>query len=151
MFGCWLDLAADQGIGRARRRSKRREREIPRERTLSTDEFRNLQKVSDRSLQRVHIGTDETAMGQALLLAMTWDPGEARIERGGGRQGKAGARQRVGISPALAAVLAELCAEYRRIPNAERKVFTRGGKPILVLKILDLRVLHSLVERVAEH
>jgi len=47
-----------------------------------------------------------------------------------GGRAKIGARQRVRISPALADVLAELRVEYRRIPNTERRVFTRAGKPI---------------------
>jgi integrase len=122
-------LAADQGIGEGAPRIKK-EREIPRERILTTDEYRDLQEVSLRWLQRVHTGANETAIDQAALLGMTWDwvqPGLIVVE--GGRA-KTGAKQRVGISPALAEVLAELRAEYRRTPNTERRVFTRDGKPI---------------------
>jgi len=43
---------------------------------------------------------------------------------------KTGAGQRIGISSALQGVLDELRAEYRRVPNTERRVFTNGGKPI---------------------
>jgi hypothetical protein len=69
-------------------------------------------------------------MDQAVLLAMTWDSVQPGLNVVKGGRAKAGARQRVGISPALADVLAELRVEYRRIPNAESRVFTRDGKPI---------------------
>jgi len=124
-----LNLAADQRIGEGAPKMKK-EREISRERTLSADEFRDFKKNSARWLQRVLIGANESAMDQAVLLSMTWDwvqPGLIVVK---GVRAKTGARQRVGISPALAEVLAELRAEYRQIPNAGRKVFTRDGKPI---------------------
>jgi integrase len=47
-----------------------------------------------------------------------------------GGRAKTGARQAVGVSPALKTVLDELRAEFRRIPNTERVVFTKGGKRI---------------------
>src|SRR5262249_51384411 len=47
-----------------------------------------------------------------------------------GGRAKTGARQRVGVSPVLNVVLTELRAEYRRLPNVEKRVFTRDGKAI---------------------
>ena len=122
-----LNLAADQGIGEGAPKIKK-EREIPRERTLTADEYKDLQEASPRWIQRVHIGANETAMDQGVLLSMTWVQSGLIVVKGG--RAKTGAKQRVGISPALAEVLAELRAEYRRTPNTERRVFTREGKPI---------------------
>jgi integrase len=64
------------------------------------------------------------------LLKLTWDCIQDGLIVVKGGRAKTGAKQRVGISPALDGVLAELRAEYRRMPNTERRVFTRGGKPI---------------------
>jgi integrase len=61
-------------------------------------------------------------------VALTWDSvkdGLIVLSRP-----KSGAKQRVGISPALNDVLDELRAEYRRIPNTDKRVFTMKGKPV---------------------
>ena len=47
-----------------------------------------------------------------------------------GGRAKTGVKQRVGILPALDEVLRELRSEYRRVPNTEKRVFTRNGKAI---------------------
>ena len=63
------------------------------------------------------------------MLKLGWDSvKDGIIVVKGGRE-KSGVKQRVGISPALAEVLDELPAEYRRTPNLDRRVFTTGGKP----------------------
>jgi integrase len=65
-----------------------------------------------------------------VLLRLTWDSvRDGIIVVKGGRE-KSGGKQSVGISPALDQVLDELRAEYRRIPNMDKRVFTRNGKPI---------------------
>jgi integrase len=86
--------------------------------------------ASPRWLQRVLIAANETAIDQGVLLKLTWDCVQAGLIIVKGGRAKTGAKQRVGISPALDVVLAELRAEYRRMPNTERRIFTRGGKPI---------------------
>ena len=124
-----LNLAADEGLCEPPPRMKK-ERETPRERTLTDGEYKNLLDASPRWLQRVDVGANETAFDQAVLLGLTWDcvqPGLIVVK--GGRA-KTGARQRVGISPALAEVLDELRGEFRRTPNTERRVFTKDAKSI---------------------
>ena len=124
-----LNLAADQGLCDGAPKVKK-EREVARERILTDAEFRQLQQASPLWLQRVHVAANETGFDQGVLLGLTWDcvqPGLIVVK--GGRA-KTGARQRVGISPALAAVLDELRTEYKRTPNVERRVFTKGGRPI---------------------
>ena len=64
------------------------------------------------------------------MLRLTWDcVRDGLISVKGGRD-KTGAKQRVGISPALADVLDELRAEYRKVPNTGKLVFTKEGKRI---------------------
>jgi integrase len=124
-----LNLAADQGIGEGAPKVKK-ERETARERTLTEAEYVAILNVSPRWLQRVLVAANETGIDQGVLLKLTWDcVGAGLIVVKGGRA-KTGAKQRVGISPALNEVLGELRAEYRRIPNTERVVFTKGGKRI---------------------
>ena len=124
-----LNLAADEGLCDGAPRVKK-ERETPRERTLTDAEYKALLDASPRWLRRVFIGANEAAFDRGTLLGLTWDGvRDGLIVIKGGRA-KTGASQRVGISPALREVLDELRAEYRRIPNTERGVFTKGGKPI---------------------
>jgi integrase len=124
-----LNLAADHGLCEGAPRVKK-EREIPRERTLTNEEYAALLNASDRWLQRVLIAANETAIDQGVLLKLTWDcVTDGLIVVKGGRS-KTGARQRVGISPALLEVLNELRVEFRKTANTERRVFTRDGKPI---------------------
>ncbi|MEX0804836.1 MAG: tyrosine-type recombinase/integrase [Candidatus Binatia bacterium] len=122
-----LNLASDEGLCDGAPRVKK-ERETPRERTLTDDEYRALLEASPRWLQRLLIGANETAIDQGVLLRLTWDSMRDGLIKAG--RDKTGVRQRVGISPALNAVLDELRAEYRRIPNTDKRVFTKGGKPI---------------------
>ena len=124
-----LNLAADQGLCEGAPKIKK-ERETARERILTDEEYEALLKACPRWLQRVVIAANETAIDQGVLLKLTWDcVRDGLIVVKGGRA-KTGAKQRVGISPALEDVFAELRLEYRRIPNTERRVFTRGGKAI---------------------
>ncbi|MBI2230167.1 MAG: tyrosine-type recombinase/integrase, partial [Deltaproteobacteria bacterium] len=86
--------------------------------------------ASPRWLQRVVIAADQTAIDQGILLRLTWDCVQDGLLIIKGGRDKTGARQCVGISPVLDDVLRELRNEYRRIPNTDRRVLTKGGKPI---------------------
>jgi integrase len=86
--------------------------------------------ASPRWLQRVLIGANEAAFDRGVLLGLTWDGVQDGLIVVKGGRAKTGARQRVGIAPALRVVLDELRAEYRRTPNTEARVFTKAGKPI---------------------
>jgi len=122
-----LNLAPDEGLCDGAPRIKK-EREIPRDRTLSSSEYETLLDVAPRWLHRVMVAANEAALDRGALVNLTWDSvrdGLIKISRA-----KTGAGQRIGISPALQGVLDELRAEYRRVPNTERRVFTNGGKPI---------------------
>jgi integrase len=125
-----LNLAADEGLCESAPRVKK-ERETPRERTLSDTEYKALIEASPRWLQRVMIAANEAALDSGVLLNLTWESVKDGLVRVSGGRSKTGARQRVGISPALKEVLDELRVEYRRTPNTERRVFTRDGKPII--------------------
>jgi len=122
-----LNLAAKGKLrGGAPRVEK--ESETPRDRILTDDEYKALLDVLPRWLKRVVIAANEAALDRGVLVNLTWDSvrdGLIKISRA-----KTGAGQRIGISPALQGVLDELWAEYRRVPNTERRVFTNGGKPI---------------------
>ena len=118
-----LNLAADQGLCEGAPKIKK-ERETARERILTHEEYKALLDVSPRWLQRVVIAANETAIDQGVLLKLTWDCVQAGLIIVKGGRAKTGAKQRVGISPGLEAVLAELRLEYRRMPNTERRVFT---------------------------
>jgi len=124
-----LNLAADEGLCDGAPRVKK-ERETPRERTLTDAEYKALLDASPRWLQRVFIGANEAAFDRGTLLGLTWDSVRDGLIVVKGGRAKTGASQRVGISPALREVLDELRAEYRQIPNTDRRVFTKGGKPI---------------------
>jgi integrase len=124
-----LNLAADQGLCEGAPKVKK-ERETPRERILTDDEYKGLLEALPRWAQRIAIAANETAIDLGVLLRLTWDCVRDGLIAVNGGRAKTGARQRVGISPALATVLDELRADYRRIPNTEKRVFTKGGKPI---------------------
>ena len=124
-----VNLAPDQGLCEGAPKVKK-EHETPRDRILTDAEYGAIVDAAPRWVQRVLIGANETAIDQGALLKLTW----ACVQNGlivvkGGRA-KTGARQAVGISPALKAVLDELRAKFRRVPNTDRRVFTKGGKPI---------------------
>ncbi len=124
-----LNLAADKGLCDGVPRI-RKERETPRDKTLTDAEYKALLDVSARWLQRVMIAANEAALDRGVLVNLTWDGVKDGLLKVNGGRDKTGADQRAGISPALQVVLDELRAEYRRIPNTERRVFTKGGKPI---------------------
>jgi integrase len=122
-----LNLAAEEGLCEGAPKVKK-ERETPRDRILSDKEYRSILDASPRWLQRIVIAANETALDRGTLVALTWDSvkdGLIVLSRP-----KSGVKQRVGISPSLAEVLDELRAEYRRIPNTDKRVFTKKGKPI---------------------
>lgn len=125
-----INMAADQELCEGAPKVKK-ERETPRDRTLTDAEFEAIIEAAPRWLQRVLIAANETGIDQAVLVGLTWDcVRDGLIIIKGGRA-KTGAKQRVGISPSLATVLDELKAEYRRVPNTERRVFTKDGKAII--------------------
>lgn len=124
-----LNLAAGEGLREDVPRIKK-ERETPRERTLTDAEYGALLDASPRWLQRVFVGANEAALDRGTLVALTWDEVQDGLVAVKGGRAKTGARQRVGIVPPLRDVLDELRGEFRRVPNTERRVFTRGGKPI---------------------
>ncbi len=124
-----LNLAAGEGLREDAPRVKK-ERETPRERTLTDSEYKTLLDASSQWLRRVLIAANETALDRGALLALTWDCVRSGLIAVKDGRAKTGTRQRVAISPALNVILQELRAEFRRIPNTERRVFTRGGKAI---------------------
>ncbi len=124
-----LNLAADGGLCEGAPRIKK-EREISRDRILTDDEYKALLDVSPQWLKRVIIAANEAALDRGVLINLTWESVRDGIIKVKGGRDKTGADQRAGISPALQDVLDELRCEYRRIPNTERRVFTKGGKPI---------------------
>jgi len=122
-----LNLAADDGLCEEPPRVKK-EREVSRAKTITDAQYKALLDCSPRWLQRIIIAANESAIDRGVLLRLTWDcvhDGLIAIERD-----KTGVEQRVGISPALNEVLNELRAEYRKIPNTGKRVFTRSGKAI---------------------
>jgi len=124
-----LNLAADQGLCDGAPKVKK-EREIPRERILTDAEYKAIIEAAPRWLQRVLIAANETAIDQGVLLSLTWGCVQNGLIVVKGGRAKTGAKQIVGISPDLDTVLHELSSEYRRVPNLDKRVFTRGGKPI---------------------
>ena len=124
-----LNLAADEGLCDGAPKVKK-ERETPRERTLTDTEYKALLDASPRWLQRVVIGANEAALDRSVLINLTWDSVRDGLIKVKGSRAKTGGRQCIMISPALQEVLDELRAEYRRLPNTERRVFTKGGKHI---------------------
>src|SRR6266850_7858500 len=91
-----LNLASAEGLCEGAPKVKK-ERETPRERTLSDAEYRAILDASPRWLQRVLIAANEAALDQGVLLRLTWprvDDGLIKIQ--GGRE-KTGGKQVVGI------------------------------------------------------
>jgi len=122
-----LNLAAEEGLCDGAPRIKK-EREVTRDRTLTDKKYRSILDASPRLLQRIVIAANETALDRGSLVTLTWDcvkDGLIVLSRP-----KSGAKQRIGISAALNDVLHELREEYRRVPNMDKRVFTRKGKPI---------------------
>ena len=113
-----------------RRAEGQKEREVARERILTEADYKAIVDTAPRWLQRMMIAANETAIDQGVLLKLTWDCVKDGLIVVKGGRAKTGARQAVGVSPALEGVLDELRAEFRRIPNTDRRVFTKGGKPI---------------------
>jgi integrase len=124
-----LNLAADQGLCEGAPKVKK-EREVARDRILTETDYKALIDAAPRWLQLVLITANETAIDQGVLLKLTWDCVKDGLIVVKGGRAKTGARQAVGVSPALKGVLDELRAEFRRIPNTDRRVLTKGGKPI---------------------
>lgn len=95
---------------------------------LTDKEYRSILDASPRWLQRVVIAANETALDRGSLVTLTWDcvkNGLIVLSRP-----KSGVKQRVAFSPALNDVLHELRNEFRQIPNTDKRVFTKKGKPI---------------------
>ncbi len=124
-----LNLAAGEGLCDGAPRVKK-ERETPRDRTLTDDEYKALLDVSPLWLQRVIIATNEAALDRGVLVNLIWDSVQDGLIKVNGGRAKTGADQRVGISPDLEKVLNELKAEFKRVPNIENRVFTRDSRPI---------------------
>ena len=132
-----LNLAADEGLCDGAPRIKK-ERETPRDRILTDDEYKTLLDISPQWLQRVMIAANEAALDRGVLINLTWDSVKDGLIKVKGGRDKTGVTQRVGVSPALKEILDELRTEYRRIPigdkinmlNTERRVFTKDGKRI---------------------
>jgi integrase len=124
-----LNLASDEGLCDGAPRVKK-ERETPRERILTEGEYKAVLDASPRWLQRVVIAANETALDRGALVTLTWDSVRDGLIMVKGGRSKTGAKQRVGISPALNEVLDELRAEYRKVPNVDKRVFTKDGKPL---------------------
>jgi integrase len=122
-----LNLAAEEGLCDGAPRIKK-EREVTRDRILTDKEYRSILDASPRWLARVVIAANETALDRGSLVTLTWDcvkDGLIVLSRP-----KSGVKQRVAFSPALNDVLHELREEYRRVPNTDKRVFTKKGKPI---------------------
>jgi len=132
-----LNLAADEGLCDGAPHIKK-ERETPRDRILTDDEYKALLDVSPQWLQRVMVAANEAALDRGVLINLTWDSVKDGLIKVKGGRDKTGVIQRVGISPALKEILDELRTEYLQIPikdrmnilNTERRVFTKDGKRI---------------------
>jgi len=140
-----LNLAADSKLitEAPRIRKKEREPETAREVKLTDEQYRRILEASPRWLQRIIIAANEAALDRSSILKLTWD----RIQNGLiilNRQ-KTDKPHKVGISPALSEVLAELKAEYQQTAKLEivdegykarirstggLLIFTRDDKPI---------------------
>ena len=125
-----LNLAAENGVlvRFATRRLKDSEDHLARERVLEGDEYNALLEASPRWLQRCIITAYEGCLSRADLLTLTDEEvhrkrREAAVIKIMNGRAKTKARQKVPISPALAAVLDEL--EKVRGLHAPNLVFTR--------------------------
>ena len=124
-----LNLAADEELCDGAPRTKK-ERETARDRILTDDEYKVLLNVSPRWLQRGMIAANEAALDRGVLIKLTWESVNNSLTKVKEGRDKTGGNQCVGIPPVLQDVLDELRTEYQRIPNMERRVFTKDGKPI---------------------
>ncbi len=108
------------------------ENHLAHDRVLSEEEYRKLLEKSPTWLQRVFIVANDASLSRSDLLRLTWDCIVDGLIKVRGGRAKTGIKQRVGISPALRKVLDELEAEQKRVPNTERRVFTKDGRPITI-------------------
>src|SRR5262249_35895486 len=126
-----LNLAVEDKLipDAPRIRKRDREPESPREVKLIHEQYRRiLSAAKHRWLQRVIVAANEAALDRSSILKLTWDQvqdGLIVVNRS-----KTDRPHKVGISPALAEVLDELKAEYKRTPNMAKLVFTKDAKPI---------------------
>jgi len=81
-----LNLAVDEGLCDSTPRVKK-ERETPRDRILTDDEYKVLLDVSPRWLQRVMIGANEAALDRGVLIKLIGDSeNSGLIKVRGGRE-----------------------------------------------------------------
>jgi integrase len=111
--------------------------EKSRKRILTDDEYKVLLENCPAWLRRACVMAWETCLSRSDLLALTWEEinlKESLIELKNDRA-KTGAEQAIPIvTPELKALLAELQAERRRLPNVDGIVLTMDGKLIDELK-----------------
>ncbi len=111
--------------------------ETSRDRVLASEEFSALLEKSPSWLRRAIVMAWETALSRSDLFRLTWseiDLREGIIELRNGRS-KTGKPQAVPIfTPELKALISELQAERRRVPNVDGLVLTMDGQPIDKLK-----------------
>ncbi len=113
------------------------EAEPARNRVLTPEEYSALLENSPAWLRRPIVMSWETALSRSDLFRLTWseiDTKEGIIELKNGR-GKTDKAQAVPIfTPELKALISELQAERRRVPNVDGLVLTMVGQPIDKLK-----------------
>ena len=113
------------------------EAESARNRALTTEEYSALLEHSPAWLRRAIVMAWETALSRSDLFRLTWSEIDTRkgiIELKDGRA-KTGKPQAVPIfTPELKALISELQAERRRVPNVDGLALTMDGRPIDKLK-----------------
>jgi integrase len=111
--------------------------ETQRNRVLTDEEYAALLANCLPWLRRACIMAYETCLSRSDLFRLTWseiDTREGIIELKNGRA-KTGKHQAVPIfTPELKALISELQAERRRVPNVDGLVLTMDGQPIDKLK-----------------
>ena len=110
--------------------------ETSRNRVLAGEEYSALLDNSRSWLRRAIVMAWETALSRSDLFRLTRseiDVREGIIELKAGRA-KTGKPQAVPIMPELKALISELEAEWRRVPNVDGLVLTMDGQPIDKLK-----------------
>jgi integrase len=109
------------------------ETESARNRVLTAEEYATLQEKSPAWLRRAIVMAWETALSRSDIFDLTWpeiDTARGIIELRDGRN-KTEKPQAIPIfTPELVALIAELQAERRRVPNIDDLVFTIDGQPI---------------------
>ena len=108
-----------------------------RKRILTQDEYTGLLAKCPAWLRRACIMAWETCLSRSDLLALTWEEIDLRDGMIALKEDRAktGAEQAIPIvTPELKALLAELQAERRRVPNVDGLVLTIDGQPIDELK-----------------